>query len=34
MRRSIPAADLNSMYFDYKYLYEATGRNLGIGWLV
>ncbi len=22
------------MYFDYKYLYEATGRNLGIGWLV
>ena len=29
-----PATDLNSMYFDYKYLYEATGRNLGIGWLV
>ncbi|HEY1732332.1 MAG TPA: FtsX-like permease family protein [Terriglobales bacterium] len=29
-----PGADLNSMYFDYKYLYEATGRNLGIGWLV
>jgi putative ABC transport system permease protein len=28
-----PATDLNSMYFDYKYLYEATGRNLGIGWL-
>jgi putative ABC transport system permease protein len=22
------------MYFDYHYLYEATGRNLGIGWLV
>ncbi len=29
-----PGADLNSLYFDYKYLYEATGRNLGIGWLV
>ena len=29
-----PGTDLNSMYFDYKYLYEATGRNLGIGWLV
>lgn len=29
-----PATDLNSMYFDYHYLYEATGRNLGIGWLV
>src|SRR5271165_6871577 len=29
-----PGADLSSMYFDYKYLYEATGRNLGIGWLV
>jgi putative ABC transport system permease protein len=29
-----PATDLNSLYFDYKYLYEATGRNLGIGWLV
>jgi len=29
-----PATDLNSMYFDYRYLYEATGRNLGIGWLV
>ena len=28
-----PGTDLNSMYFDYKYLYEATGRNLGIGWL-
>ena len=28
-----PATDLNSMYFDYHYLYEATGRNLGIGWL-
>ncbi|MDR3747828.1 MAG: FtsX-like permease family protein [Acidobacteriota bacterium] len=25
--------DLNSMYFNYKYLYEATGRNIGIGWL-
>jgi putative ABC transport system permease protein len=29
-----PGTDLNSMYFDYKYLYEATGRNLGIGWMV
>jgi putative ABC transport system permease protein len=29
-----PGTDLNSMYFDYHYLYEATGRNLGIGWLV
>jgi len=28
-----PGTDLQSMYFDYKYLYEATGRNLGIGWL-
>ncbi|MGA8874072.1 MAG: FtsX-like permease family protein [Candidatus Korobacteraceae bacterium] len=28
-----PGTDLNSMYFDYHYLYEATGRNLGIGWL-
>jgi len=28
-----PATDLNSMYFDYQYLYEATGRNIGIGWL-
>jgi len=29
-----PAFDINSMYFHYKYLYEATGRNVGIGWLV
>jgi len=29
-----PGTDLNSMYFDYHYLYEATGRNLGIGWIV
>ena len=28
-----PGTDLNSMYFDYQYLYEATGRNIGIGWL-
>jgi len=28
-----PGTDLNSMYFDYHYLYEATGRNLGIGYL-
>ncbi len=28
-----PGVDLNSMYFNYKYLYEATGRQIGIGWL-
>ena len=28
-----PAFDVNSMYFNYKYLYEATGRQIGIGWL-
>ncbi len=28
-----PATDLNSMYFHYKYLYESTGRKIGIGWL-
>ena len=28
-----PSFDVNSMYFNYKYLYEATGRNVGIGWL-
>jgi putative ABC transport system permease protein len=28
-----PATDLNSMYFNYDYLYEATGRRVGIGWL-
>jgi putative ABC transport system permease protein len=28
-----PGTDLNSMYFDYKYLYEATGEKIGIGWL-
>jgi putative ABC transport system permease protein len=28
-----PGTDLNSMYFDYKYLYEATGQKIGIGWL-
>jgi len=26
-----PPADLNSMYFNYKYLYEATGQKAGIG---
>src|SRR5262245_50685130 len=26
-----PDADLNNMYFQYKYLYEATGRRLGAG---
>jgi putative ABC transport system permease protein len=31
--KKYPATDLNSMYFNYKYLYEATGRNIGIGWL-
>jgi putative ABC transport system permease protein len=28
-----PGTDLNSMYFDYKYLYEATGQRIGLGWL-
>ena len=28
-----PATDLNSMYFDYKYLYEATSQRIGIGYL-
>ena len=28
-----PGTDLNSMYFNYKYLYEATGQQIGIGWL-
>jgi len=26
-----PATDLNSMFFNYKYLYEATGQKAGIG---
>ena len=26
-----PGTDLNSMYFNYKYLYEATGEKAGIG---
>jgi putative ABC transport system permease protein len=26
-----PPTDLNSMYFNYKYLYEATGQKAGIG---
>ena len=26
-----PSTDLNSMYFNYKYLYEATGQKAGIG---
>jgi len=26
-----PGTDTNMMLFDYKYLYEATGRNLGAG---
>jgi putative ABC transport system permease protein len=28
-----PATDLTSMYFNYKYLYEATGQRAGIGTL-
>ena len=28
-----PGTDLNSMYFDYKYLYEATSQRIGIGWM-
>ena len=26
-----PGTDLNSMYFNYKYLYEATGQRAGVG---
>ncbi len=28
-----PATDLTAMYFNYNYLYEATGRNAGVGTL-
>jgi putative ABC transport system permease protein len=28
-----PGTDLNSMYFNFKYLYEATGERVGIGTL-
>ena len=28
-----PGTDLNTMYFHYKYLYEATGQRAGIGTL-
>jgi putative ABC transport system permease protein len=28
-----PATDLGAMYFNYKYLYEATGQRVGIGTL-
>ncbi len=28
-----PATDLSSMYFNFKYLYEATGQRIGIGTL-
>jgi putative ABC transport system permease protein len=28
-----PGTDLSSMYFNYKYLYEATGQRVGIGTL-
>jgi putative ABC transport system permease protein len=27
-----PSADLTQMFFQYKYLYEATGRNTGAGY--
>jgi len=30
-RARYPGTDPNVMYFDYRYLYEATGRNLGAG---
>jgi putative ABC transport system permease protein len=30
-RARYPSADLNSMFFHYKYLYEATGRGVGAG---
>jgi putative ABC transport system permease protein len=30
-RGRYPSADLNSMYFHYKYLYESTGQNVGAG---
>ncbi len=28
-----PATDLNSLYFNFKYVYEATGERIGIGTL-
>jgi len=28
-----PATDLTAMYFNYKYLYEATGQHAGVGTL-
>lgn len=31
--RKYPGTDLNSMYFNYKYLYESTGRRVSIGFL-
>jgi putative ABC transport system permease protein len=31
--RKYPGTDLNSFYFHYKYLYEATGQRIGIGYL-
>ena len=31
--RKYPGTDLNSFFFNYKYLYEATGQRIGIGWL-
>ncbi len=32
-RRGIPLPISTRCTFNYKYLYEATGRNVGIGWL-
>ena len=31
--RKYPGTDLNSFYFNYKYLYEGTGQRIGIGWI-
>jgi putative ABC transport system permease protein len=31
--RKYPGTDLNSLYFNYNYLYESTGRRVSIGWL-
>lgn len=30
-RERYPGTDANTMYFDYRYLYEATGRDVGAG---
>ncbi len=31
--KKFPATDLSSLYFNYNYLYESTGRRISIGWL-